>query len=264
MVGSLPRWPESPWGPVTELPDVPKQQATMAHSLPKAVRLPARASKGWLPTPTPNPTQAHWAGLAACMTRVDAPACAPVTVAISRLCPTLATCSWNHAGPGALSHFCRAVPKATPVQPFPCPAANPFSESSLCDHQDSPPSLWLPRSASATTITALPLRTLPSTEIRSLPHEHHLPPASPHTNSCHSPQAGGSLNVKWAPCSQDRPSGHPTDGLTVPPTGPQWRQRPLAIHLVTCLSWTPLHARPMVGPGHRPPVDQGEDPTENI
>lgn len=50
----------------------------------------------------------------------------------------------------------------------------------------------------------------------------------------------------------------------VTPTKPQWRQRPLAVHSVTYISWAPLHAPPMVGPGHRPLVDQLEGPTENV
>lgn len=166
---------------MAELPDLHKQQA-------KAVGQPARTSQGSLATP---PQPAHCTGLAvlptALLTGADAPDHTPVTVAISRMCSTSAT--WNNAGPAALSHFHRAVPKATPVRLFSWPATNPFSEASLRGCHDNLPSLWPPRSPSATTALAFPPTTPPSTEIRGLPHDLHLPPAPPHTNSCHRPPA---------------------------------------------------------------------------
>lgn len=108
--------------------------------------------------------------------------------------PPLAT--WNHAGPRALSLFCSVVPKATAVQLFPCPVTNPFSEASLCGHQDNPRFLWPPQSPSATS-TALPPTTPPSTEIRGLSHAPHLPPCF--STYQFMPQApGGSLKLRRA------------------------------------------------------------------
>lgn len=152
---------------MTELPDLPKQQAAMVHSLPIAVGLRVRTFKGW----PPAPSTPHWHTVTGWLTGCQG--LMPLTAHQSLL-----------SSPGSIP----PQPPRTMLDLGPCPTLEeesprpPQSSFSLAlpptlsqktpsvSTQDNPPCLWQPQCPPATTATALPATTQKlSTEIRGLP-----------------------------------------------------------------------------------------------